>query len=98
MMGTVLTEELFEVVAQGVGVAELATVLTSQRDSGFTLVLAGGNVLDIIGRRTIETVGVDIICVVTKLRLELQVLDDFPCESSRHVQLGALTLLIVVAD
>ena len=94
----VLTEELLEVVAQRVGVTELAALLTCQCDSGLTLVDVCRDILHIISGRTVETVGIHVVGVVAELSLELQVLDDFPCEGSRHVQLGTLTLLVVVGD
>ena len=80
MMRTVLLKQLLEVVADGVGVAEAMTLGVNVSDGRLTLVVTCWDVLDIIGRKTPETLVELIVCVVADLTLQLQILIDLPAE------------------
>ena len=77
-MVTVLAEERLEIVAKGVGVAELVAILIGKNNGRFSLILSSRLVRNIVGCGTIITLGIYLVGIVAEFSLELQVLVELP--------------------
>ena len=97
-MPAVLAQHAGKVVAHGVRVTEGRAVGAREDDGRLLLVLLRGCVLYIIGREAVEAVVLVVVGVVSELRLEAEVLEDFPGEAACHVECGATLATVGVAD
>ena len=88
-------QELLEVVANSIGVAELVAICILESDTRQAWVVREA-VTSLISSLTIVTLIILIVVIVAKFYLSLQILDDFPTESTSKVQLLALFYTVVV--
>ena len=83
-------DDTLEVIADGVGVTEgLACLIHEVRHWQVVTIYTR-----VIGRNTIVASVIIVVVLQTELGLELEVLEDLPCE--RTVQVEGLTLLVTV--
>ena len=95
---TVLAEERLEIVAKGVGIAELVAILIGKNNGRFSLILSSRLVRNIVGCGTIITLGIYLVGIVAKFCLKLQVLVELPSKGTRHIESGAHTSLVIVTQ
>ena len=88
-------QELLEVIANSIGVAELVAICILESDTRQAREVREA-VTRLISCLTIVTLIILIVVVIAELYLSLQVLDDFPTERTRKVQLLALLYTVVV--
>ena len=88
-------QELLEVVANSIGVAELVAICILEGDTRHAWVVREA-VTSLISSLTIVTLIILVVVIVAKFNLSLQILDDFPTESTSKVQLLTLLYTVVV--
>ena len=88
-------QELLEVVANSIGVAELVAICILESDTRQAREVRE-TVTRLISCLTIVTLIILVVVVIAELYLSLQVLDDFPTERTCKVQLLALLYTVVV--
>ena len=85
-------DQLLKIVAQCICVAECFTAIFSKDNNGLIVSVYAG----VIGRNTIKTFIIVCIVLQTEFGLELQVINDFPSETSVVVECPAVLQTVIV--
>ena len=90
----VIVDELFEIIAQGVGIAESMTLRVGEIGHGMYAIGVDTVCAGVVGAVSVILLICIIVPIQAKFAPEFQILDDFPVETTVHVESLASLLLI----